>query len=125
MAVEAALIDVLTSFPVTPTADGSTRRPLALRGELTNARREDARGKGLILLDRLVDELAAPTLDTSQPLVLITLNPWQDRQEEIAGGRVRPRAGFKLEWSDPVLRDRDVAQLEMAVSSCGSSALRR
>ncbi len=42
-AVEAASIDVLTSFPVTPAADGSTRRPLALRGELTNARREDAR----------------------------------------------------------------------------------
>ena len=116
-AVEAALIDVLGSFPIAPVEVGARRRPLALRGELTNARREDARGKGLIQLDRLVDELAAPMLETDRPLLLITLNPWKDLIERIAGGRTRPGAGFKLEWTDPALRDRDIAELEMATSS--------
>jgi hypothetical protein len=116
-AVEAALIDVLASFPVTPLEVGATRRPLALRDELTNARREDARGKGLIQLDRLVDELAAPVLDCAVPLLLITLNPWKEITERIAGDRTRRGSGFKLEWADPALRDRDISELEMATAS--------
>jgi uncharacterized protein len=116
-AVEAALIDVLASFPVAPAPAGTTRRPLEHRGELTNMRREDARGKGLVLLDRLVDEFAAPALDTATPLLLITLKPWGDLDEHIAGDRMRPGYGFKREWMDPVLRDRNARELEMATSS--------
>lgn len=77
-AVEAALIDVLASFPVEPAPAGVPRRPLEHRDGLTNRRREDARGKGMVLLDRLVDELAAPALTTETPLLLITLKPWGD-----------------------------------------------
>lgn len=116
-AVEAALIDVLASFPVVPTAAGAPRRPLEHRGDLTNLRREDARGKGLVLLDRLVDEFAAPELTTDTPLLLIALRPWGDLEEHIAGGRIRPGYGFRREWADPVLRDRDAHLLEMATSS--------
>lgn len=116
-AVEAALIDLLASFPVTPVGSGAVRRPLALRGELTNAHREDALGKGLIQLDRLVDELAAPVLDSNRPLLLITLKPWVDITEPIAGARTRLGAGFRLEWADPTLRDGEIAELEMATAS--------
>ncbi len=116
-AVEAALIDVLASFPVVPTAPRTQRRPLEHRDELTNLRREDASGKGLVLLDRLVDELAAPELTTDTPLLLIALRPWGDLDERIAGARTRPGYGFKREWMDPFLRDRDARLLEMATSS--------
>jgi uncharacterized protein len=116
-AVEAALIDTLGSFPVTPAPTGQPYRPLERRGELTKARREDANGKGMVLLDRLVDELAAPQLMTTEPLLLISLKPWGDLNEEIAGGRTRPGYGFKREWAEPALRDRDARVLEMATSS--------
>lgn len=116
-AVEAALIDTLGSFPITPSPGGAAYRPLELRGELTNARREDAAGKGMILLDRPVDELAAPELTTREPLLLIALRPWGALDEDIAGGRTRPGYGFKHEWAEPALRDRDAHLLEMATSS--------
>jgi hypothetical protein len=80
-AVEAAVIDVLGSFPVKPRGSAVKYRPLVLRDELTNMRREDAKGKGMILRDRLVDELAAPLLATTEPLLLITLAPWGDKEE--------------------------------------------
>lgn len=89
-AVEAALIDVLASFPVVPAGPGTPRRPLEHRDELTNARREDAHGKGLVLLDRLVDELAAPRLTTDTELLIIAVKPWGDLDERIAGARTRP-----------------------------------
>jgi hypothetical protein len=70
-----------------------------------------------VLLDRLVDELAAPELTTDTPLLLIALRPWGDLDERIAGGRTRPGYGFRREWMDRVLRDRDAHLLEMATSS--------
>jgi hypothetical protein len=116
-AVEAAVIDVLASFPITPARRRSRYRPLERRDELTNRRREDARNKGMILLDRLVDEFAAAPLTTTQPLLLITLRPWEDLIEAIAGNRTRPGNGFKREWLDSELRNRDARLLEMATSS--------
>lgn len=115
--VEAALIDTLGSFPITPAPPGTAYRPLERRAELTNGRREDAKGKGMVLLDRLVDELAAPDLTTAEPLLLISLKPWGDVDENIAGGRTRPGYGFKREWAEPALRDKDAHLLEMATSS--------
>jgi hypothetical protein len=53
-----------------------------------------------MLLQTLIDEYAAPDLATSHPLLLITLNGWQEflDGEVIAGGRVRYFAGWKPEW---------------------------
>lgn len=60
---------------------------------------------------------AAPQLTTSQPLLIIAMNPWNDLQEQIAGGRVRHGAGFKPAWNDPTLRDQDASAIEMAISA--------
>lgn len=97
-AVEAAAIDLLLTFPVT--AAGAPRLPLGAHRQLTNARREDARSHGMRLLDSIVDEYAAPPLETEAPLLLITLNGWTDlpEGEVIAGGAKRYGAGYKPEW---------------------------
>jgi uncharacterized protein len=99
-AVEAAAIDLLMSFPLRPIGEGEVRLPLWCREQLTNARRESAHGHGVTLLQTLIDDYAAPPLTTSRPLLLITLNGWQDFPdgEVIAGGRVRYFAGWKPEW---------------------------
>ena len=114
-AVEAAVIDTLGSFPVVPSA--KAYRPLELREELTNMRREDAKGKGMILLERLVDELAAPPLTTAAPLLLITLSAWTDEQMDVAGGRTRHGNGFKREWYEPATRDMHIHELEMSTTA--------
>ena len=90
-AVEAAAIDLLMSFPLRPIGEGEVRLPLWCREQLTNARRESAHGHGVTLLQTLIDDYAAPPLTASRPLLLITLNGWQDFPdgEVIAGGRVR------------------------------------
>jgi uncharacterized protein len=99
-AVEAAAIDLLMSFPLRPIGEGEVRLPLWCREQLTNARRESAHGHGVTLLQTLIDDYAAPPLTASRPLLLITLNGWQDFPdgEVIAGGRVRYFAGWKPEW---------------------------
>lgn len=114
-AVEATLIDTLGSFPVVPS--NTKYRPLERRDELTNRRREDAKGKGMILLDRLVDELAAPPLTASTPLLLITLRGWKDAEEVVAGGRRRRGNGFKREWHEPAVRDAEIHELEMSTTA--------
>lgn len=126
-AVEAAVIDTLGSFPIKPSA--TPYRPLELRQELTNLRREDAKGKGMILLDRLIDELAAPLLTTTTPLLLITLGAWNDEELGVAGGRTRRGNGFKREWYEPAMRDANIHELEMSTTawwklSSGSVAVR-
>lgn len=99
-AVEAASIDLLMSFPLRPLREGEVRLPGGCQEQLTNARRENAHGHGVMLLQTLIDEYAAPELTTSHPLLLITLNGWQEFPdgEVIAGGRVRYFAGWKPEW---------------------------
>jgi hypothetical protein len=99
-AVEAAVIDLLMSFPVHPRARDGARFPLGCLAQLTNARREDARGHGIMLLQALIDDYAAPPLTAPVPLLLITLNGWTDIPdgEVIAGGRMRYWAGWKREW---------------------------
>lgn len=114
-AVEAAVIDTLGSFPILPSA--TPYRPLELRQELTNMRREDAKGKGMILLDRLIDELAAPPLTTTTPLLLITLGAWNDEELGVAGGRTRHGNGFKREWYEPAMRDANIHELEMSTTA--------
>jgi hypothetical protein len=90
-AAEAALIDLLMTFPVVPRRGSEARIPLGCQGQLTNARRESARGHGITLLRTLIDDYAAPPLVTRVPLLLITLNGSQDMPdgEEMADGRLR------------------------------------
>ncbi len=115
--VEGALIDLLLSFPVMPAGSRARHRPLT-SGSLTNARREAACGHGMVLLDQLVDDFAAPVLVTTEPLLLITLGAWLPSEgEEIAGGRVRYGAGFKREWYDSDVRRSHLAELAAGTSA--------
>jgi hypothetical protein len=98
-AVEAAAIDLLMSMRIKP-ARRAQRHPLGVAMQLTNARREKARGHGITTLESLVEEYAAPDLQTTTPLLLITLNGWVDFPDgqDIAGNRVRAGAGYRAEW---------------------------
>ncbi len=118
-AVEAASIDLLMSFPLRPLREGEARLPLGCRQQLTNARRENAHGHGVMLLQTLIDEYAAPELTTSHPLLLITLNGWQEFPdgEVIAGGRVRCFAGWKPEWLASSVRRKAYEEIGECVSA--------
>ncbi len=100
-AVEAAVIDLLMSVPV-----GSLpHAPLNMPGQLTNARREQARGHGIRSLQSIVDEYAAPELATSEPLLLITLNGENDDPDHfMPEGERRTFAGYKPEWRESAIR---------------------
>lgn len=95
------------------------RVPLGCREQLTNARRENARGHGAVLLQSLIDEYSAPELTDSHPLLLITLNGWQEFPdgEVIAGGRVRHFAGWKPEWLASAVRRKAYDEIGKCVSA--------
>ena len=93
-AVEAALIDVLSSFKVS--GKGKTK-PMGITKQLTNERREASRGHGIERLSTLINDLKAPELTSTEPMVLITLSNWADNPEKIPGGE-RAGYGFKDEW---------------------------
>jgi hypothetical protein len=118
-AVEAAAIDLLMTFPIRRGRRADVRVPLGRHEQLTNARREYARGHGLTLLQTLIDEYAAPLLTTRHPLLLITLFGWVDLPdgEMIAGGRVRYAAGFKAEWLVSAVRRRAFDEIGESVSA--------
>jgi hypothetical protein len=108
-AVEAAAIDLLMSFPVTPAMGADQLRvPLAEHRRLTNARREASRGSGITTLNQLVDDLAAPALSTTERLLLITLNGWYPLKEPLPGGGTREAFGFKRAWLDRALRESEM-----------------
>ena len=52
--VEAACIDLLTSFPVARLNEGESRHPDGVRDQLTNRRKEASRGHGIVRLERLI-----------------------------------------------------------------------
>ena len=111
-AVEAAAIDLLMSLPVTPDAPSAgVRIPLAAAEQLTNARREASRGSGITTLEQLVDDLAAPDLTTTTPLLLITLGGWYPEEEPVPGGGTCAGFGFKRAWLDRTLREHDINSL--------------
>lgn len=119
-AVEAASIDLLMSFPVRPLREGNARISLGCQDQLTNARRESAHGHGAMLLQSLVDEYAAPELDTAHPLLLITLNGWEefpDDGERIAGNRKRGLAGWNPEWLVSSVRRKAYYEIGLSVSA--------
>lgn len=79
--------------------------PLGPRDNLTNARREHARGHGIRSLQSIVDEYAAPDLATTEPLLLITLSgenyaPDQDHPEN----ERRAFVDYKPGWRESAVR---------------------
>jgi hypothetical protein len=117
--VEAAAIDLLMSFPIRAGSPADRRLPLDVQAQLTNARRGDARGHGIRLLDSIIDEYAAPALETTTPLLLITLNGWRDflDGEVIAGGARRSGVGFRPEWLVSANRVRAFEEIGDSVSA--------
>jgi uncharacterized protein len=117
-AAEAALIDLLMTFPVVPRRGGEARTPLGCREQLANARRESARGHGITLLRTLIDDYAAPPLVTRAPLLLITLNGSHDMPdgEEMADGRLRYWAGWDDEWLVSSVREKSFPEIGESVS---------
>jgi len=117
-AAEAALIDFLMTFPVIPRRNDEARVPLGCQAQLTNARRESARGHGITLLRTLIDDYAAPELATRVPLLLITLNRSQDMPdgEEMADGRLRYWAGWDDKWLVSSIRETSFPQIGESAS---------
>lgn len=118
-AVEAAAIDLLMSFSIFPLDAKKTSTPLAFVNQLTNGRREQAKGHGVTLLKSLIEEFAAPTLTTTKPVLLITLNGWIDLPsgQRIAGDRVRYGAGFRPEWLASGVRGQSYEEIGRSVSA--------
>jgi len=100
-AVEATVIDLLMSMPLgeLPFA------PLGLRDNLTNARREHAFGHGIRSLQSIVDEYAAPDLETTEPLLLITLNGENYEPDlDLPMNQRRAFTGYKPGWRESAVR---------------------
>ncbi|MEM8746449.1 MAG: hypothetical protein AAGF91_07080 [Actinomycetota bacterium] len=95
-AVEAALIDLLFTFPVTSRAPVT---PIGGSHQLTNLVRGQGSDFGLETLSTLVNDLLAPPLTTSEPLLIIALGPWTDQPEAAPGGVDRPGWGWKTDWA--------------------------
>jgi hypothetical protein len=117
-AAEAALIDLLMTFPVAVRRASEARTPLGCHRQLTNARRESARGHGITLLRTLVDDFAAPPLVTSVPLLLITLNGSKNLPdgEEMADGHQRDWAGWDDKWLVSSVREKSFPEIGESVS---------
>lgn len=94
--VEAACIDLLTSFPVLPLGKGESRIPDGVRHQLTNRRKEASHGHGIVSLETLIEK-AAPVLEYDEPLLIFPLGDWVDYEEAIPGG-TRQGYGYKREW---------------------------
>lgn len=119
-AVEAACIDLLRSMPIRPLDPGEARLPHGVKEALTNARTEKARGRGIVLLRDLVDDLAAPQLTYDKPLLIIRLGPWTDTAEDpelMPDGLARKGYGYKWEWLPS--RERVQHLKEIGDSACG------
>lgn len=95
-AIEAALIDVFLTFPVRP---GKVPTPLTSGAQLTNAVRGEGIDFGLESLALLIQDLTAPPLQTTVPLLIIALGNWTDSVETMPDGKVRPGYGWKAEWA--------------------------
>ena len=117
--VEAACIDLLTSFPVVPLEEleeGESRIPDAARLQLTNRRKEASRGHGIVRLERLIEEKAAPVLEYDEPLLIISLGDWVDDESDIPGGGTRQGFGYKREWLESSVRKQHYR--EIGESTC-------
>lgn len=102
--VEAACIDLLQSMPVLKKPANTSRLPEGSSDQLTNARREAANGHGIMLLQDLYDEMAAPLLATRIPMLVVSLGEWVDSPEPMLDGSFAPGYGYKTEWLTSVER---------------------
>lgn len=110
-AVEAAAIDLLRSLPFEARSEREIR-PEGFMDQLTNARREASQGHGIILLNDLVAEKAAPLLTfTEIPMLLFTLHQWEDKPEDIPGGKRRDGNGYKREWLTSDIREKHFEEI--------------
>ena len=114
--VEAACIDLLTSFPVVPLEEEESRVPDAARLQLTNRRKEASRGHGIVRLERLIEEKAAPVLEYDEPLLIFPLGKWVDDESDIPGGGTRQGYGYKREWLESSVRKQHYQ--EIGESTC-------
>ena len=114
--VEAACIDLLTSFPVVPLEEEESRVPDAARLQLTNRRKEASRGHGIVRLERLIEEKAAPVLEYDEPLLIFPLGKWVDDESDIPGGGTRQGYGYKREWLESSVRKQHYR--EIGESTC-------
>lgn len=97
-AVEAACIDLFRSMPVLAKSAGGLRIPEGHSGQLTNSRREASKAHGIMLLNDLYDEMAAPLLSTETPLLIVSLGDWVDSPEEMLDGSTTSGYGYRTEW---------------------------
>lgn len=110
-AVEAAAIDLLHSFPLEVRTERA-RVPESFLDQLTNARRESSKGHGIMLLEDLVTEKAAPDLAlTEVPMLLFKLKGWKDKPERIPGGETRDGYGYKREWLTSSVREQHFEEI--------------
>jgi len=96
--VEAACIDLLRSLPVVASTAGCSRLPEGQSSQLTNARREASNGHGIMLLQDLYDEKAAPLLNSETALLIVNLGDWVDSPELALDGSELAGYGYKSEW---------------------------
>ena len=114
--VEAACIDLLTSFPVVSLDKGESRIPDGALHQLTNRRKEASRGHGIVRLERLIEEKAAPVLEYDEPLLIFPLRKWVDYEAAIPGGGTRQGYGYKREWLESSVRKQHYQ--EIGESTC-------
>lgn len=96
--VEAACIDLLRSMPVLQKSASATRLPDEHAHQLSNARREASSGHGIIRLQDLYDEKAAPPLTTDRALLIVNLGAWVDHAEVGLDGSELTGYGYKTAW---------------------------
>ena len=96
--VEAACIDLLRSMPIQAKSVGDSRLPAGHAHQLSNARLEASSGHGIIRLQDLYDEKAAPLLVTDRPLLVVILGAWVDHPEIAIDGSELAGYGYKTAW---------------------------
>lgn len=114
--VEAACIDLLRSMPVLARATGTVRLPGGQAAQLTNARRESAKGHGIMRLQDLLDEMSAPPLETDEPLLIVSLGAWTSSREEALDGSGLDGYGYKADWLPRAEREKHSQEIGQSAS---------
>lgn len=112
--VEAALIDLLSVFPIA-TIRGARRTAILRESQLTNKVRGSGWEFGIARLSDIERDFAAPDLATDVPLLLVTLGPWVDQEDPLPGGDTRAGHGFKPEWTDRKVLNSQIDELGPSV----------
>ncbi|MBY8863895.1 GIY-YIG nuclease family protein [Nocardia sp. CA2R105] len=114
-AVEATVIDLLSTFSIAPSLDRTARTPLVAGTPLTNKVRGSNAEFGIARLRDIERDFRAPDLTTRTPLLLVTLGTWVDGTERLPGGGTRVGFGFKPEWADSQRLQHEIVVLGQSV----------